>query len=129
MNLDYRFEVYTEYSDYGDKVYVAKYYDFDNVIGVGDTIADAIKEAEDNLEVYLDFCNEKGITVPKPSRYDYNDYSGKVTLRMSKTMHKKADELAKKEGVSLNSLLNEAIISYVTCKNLLSDIDNEKKAL
>ena len=51
-----------------------------------------------------------------------------MSLRMSKTMHKKADELAKKEGVSLNSLLNEAIISYVTCKNLLSDIDNEKKA-
>ncbi|MBP5446319.1 MAG: toxin-antitoxin system HicB family antitoxin [Acholeplasmatales bacterium] len=113
MNTDYRFEVYTEYSGEGDKVFVASYYDLDTVIGVGDTVEDAIKEAEGNLEVFLEYCKENNIDVPSPSKHEDNEFSGKVTLRMSKSLHKKVDERAKQEGVSLNSFLNEAIITYL----------------
>jgi len=81
MEKDYRFEVYTEYSGYGDKVYVVKYIDLENVIGVGDTINDAIVEAKENLEVYLDYCNENNIFVPEPTMHEDLDYSGNITVQ------------------------------------------------
>lgn len=122
MNKDYRFEVYTEYSGFGDKVYVAKYYDFDSVIGVGDTIEEAIKEAEENLEVYLEYCSENQVAIPSPSIHEDVDYSGKVTLRMSKTLHKLVCERAEKEGVSINMFLNEAVNAYVTRMNICDEV-------
>ncbi len=122
MNMDYRFEVYTEYSGYGDKVFVVKYFDLENVIGVGDTIDEAIEEAKENLEVYLDYCKENNIAIPDASVHEDLDYSGKITVRMSKNLHKLVDERAKKEGVSINLLLNEAISQYVSNKNMCDTI-------
>ena len=37
---------------------------------------------------YIDFCNYKNIPVPAPSAHEDLEFSGKVTLRMSKTLHK-----------------------------------------
>jgi len=108
---DYRFEVY---KDYEHDVYVVKYFDFDNVIGSGDTVDEAIAEARRNLDVYLSYCNDNNIKIPKPSVHKDIDHSGKVTLRMSKSLHKLVDERAKKEGISINLLLNEAVNTYIT---------------
>jgi len=125
MTNDYRFEVYTEYSGNGDKVFVVKYYDLDNVIGVGDTIVDAIEEAKGNLEVYLEYCKENNIKIPEPTIHENVDFSGKITVRMSKNLHKLVDERAKKEGVSINLLLNEAISQYVFGANTCDTIVKE----
>ena len=131
MRNDYRFEVYTDCSDTGEKVYVVKYYDFETVIGVGDTINEAIEEAQENLDVFLKYCGENNITVPIPSLHEENDYSGKVTLRMSKNLHKLVDERAKEEGISINLLLNEAIAEYVSKENstkkIMEEFSNEIK--
>lgn len=125
MNMDYRFEVYTEYSGYGDKVFVVKYFDLENVIGVGDTIEEAIEEAKGNLEVYLEYCKENNINIPEPTSHEEVDYSGKITVRMSKNLHRLVDERAKKEGVSINLLLNEAITQYVSSKNICNTVVKE----
>ena len=117
MEKDYRFEVYKEYSGYGDKVFVVKYFDLDNVIGVGDTIEEAIEEAKENLEVFLDYFEENGIKIPEPTSHEEVDYSGKITVRMSKNLHRLVDERAKKEGIIINLLLNESITEYVTVLN------------
>lgn len=61
MESNYNFSVKIDYSGYGDKVYVVRYDDFPNVIGSGDTIEEAIEEAQGNLEVYFDYCKEKNI--------------------------------------------------------------------
>ena len=125
MDKDYRFEVYTDYSGYGDKVYVVKYFDLENVIGVGDTIEAAIEEARCNLEVYLEYCDENNIIVPEATIHEELDYSGKITVRMSKTLHKLVDERAKKEGISINLFLNEAISQYVSGANVSERVANE----
>jgi len=117
MEKDYRFEVFTDYSS-GKKEYVVQYYDFDSVIGSGITIEEAINEAKSNLEYYISYCKDNNIFIPEPSTHDEIDYSGKVTLRMSKSLHKKVDLLSKKEGVSMNSFLCEAIQNYVLSKNM-----------
>ncbi|MBO4623353.1 MAG: toxin-antitoxin system HicB family antitoxin [Bacilli bacterium] len=117
MNKDYRFEVYTDYCT-GERQYIVKYIDFETVIGGGDTIEEAIEEAEGNLEFYLEYCEEHNIEVPEPSNHDYELYSGKVTLRMSKSLHQKVNDRARREGVSINSLLNEAIAEYIERKSI-----------
>lgn len=62
MESNYEFNVSIDYRDYPkDKVYVVRYTDFPNVIGAGDTIEEAIEEAQGNLEVYFDYCKEEGI--------------------------------------------------------------------
>lgn len=121
----YRFEVYTDYTDDGELEYIVKYFDFENVIGVGDSIEEAIEEAKSNLEFYIQYCKEKNITIPEPSKREENNFSGKVTLRMSKTMHKLVTERSNNEGVSINSFLNEAIACYISA-GIHSDIIVEK---
>ena len=124
MNKEYRFEVY---KDYEHNVYVVKYFDFDNVIGSGDTVDKAIEEARGNLEAFLQYCKKNNIKVPEPSIHEELDYSGKVTLRMSKSLHKLVDERAKKEGVSINLLLNEAINTYITKLDYKEKYMNKKE--
>ena len=84
--MDYRFEVSTTTVD-GKKQYVVRYLDFSNLIGVGDTIEEAIKEAEGNLDFYIEYCKDSNIKIPNPTKVDDMDFSGKVTLRMSKDIH------------------------------------------
>ena len=59
MQSNVEFTVSIDYSGYGDKVYVVKYKEFPNIIGTGDTIEEAIKEAQGNFEVYLDYCKKE----------------------------------------------------------------------
>ena len=111
MEREYRFEVFTDYSS-GEKEYVVKYYDFENVIGVGDSIAEAIEDAKGNLDLYLQYCKEQNRCIPEPSIHEESSFSGKVTLRMSRSLHKLVDKKSKEEGISLNAYLNEAIAAY-----------------
>ncbi len=73
MESNYEFNVSIDYRDYPkDKVYIVKYTDFPNVIGAGDTIEEAIKEAQGNLEAYFDYCKEKNsLVVQKAQMFDY----------------------------------------------------------
>ena len=40
-----------------------------------------------------------------------NEYSGKLTLRISPSEHEKAAKYAKREGVSLNQYINDAVVA------------------
>lgn len=124
MDKIYRFEVYPSYTT-GDLEYIVKYYDIP-VIGSGETVEGAIEEARGNLEFYLEYCEEKGVALPQPSVHDKkDDFSGKITFRTSKTMHSKIDERAKKEGISINNLLNEAVSTYININDYSDKVAKE----
>jgi len=46
---------------------------------------------------------EKGLDVPKPVLEE--SYSGRLNLRMSKSLHRRLAEVAQEDGVSLNTLI------------------------
>ena len=93
-----------------DAEYVVIFNDFKNIIGSGKTVGDAIEEAYGNLEAYFEFCDEEGIEIPNPSQKGlFNSYSGKITVRMPKSLHRDMAEYANEDGISLNSLINDAI--------------------
>jgi hypothetical protein len=53
----------------------------------------------------------RGLRVPEP--VDSNGFSGKLVVRLPKTLHKKAAHVAAREGVSLNSFIVSSLAEQV----------------
>ncbi len=79
------------------------------VLDINDTITfyansvDGLKQAmKDAIDDYLEHCEEIGKTPEKP-------YSGKISLRMPTTLHKKISTAAIMRGISINTFVLECI--------------------
>ena len=99
----------------------------DGCIGGGDTAEDAIKEAEENLDIFLEYLKDEGELIP--SEYEENNYSGKIALRTSKTTHRKLTQISNEEGISINMLINNAIESYIGKSEYSRDFDKKIEAI
>lgn len=68
----------------------------------GTTVGEIKKAFQDSVDDYLEWCKEDGIEPEKP-------YSGKLNVRLSPEMHKKAAIKAKIKGISLNTFIEQAV--------------------
>lgn len=93
-------------------MWMAEYPELKGCVGGGSTPQEAIASAEENKDIYLEELQELGKPIPQP--VNNNNYSGKFTVRISKTQHKKLSEYAENEGVSINQIVAEAIAQRVT---------------
>ena len=111
---NYEIRIYPKIADDGSTYWTAIYPSIPECIGGGDTVEEAIRDAEENLAVYLEFLEEEGKKIPED---DYKtEYSGKIALRVSKSTHRKIAEMSENEGISINLLLNNAIENYLGLK-------------
>ena len=92
--------------------WVAKSAQLNGCIGQGDSMEDAINELAENEEAWLETAKDLGLPIPNVAVEQVQEYSGKLTLRVSSSVHKKAAMLAKREGISLNQYINDAVTSY-----------------
>ena len=69
----------------------------------GETVEEALEMIEESRHLWLESVYEDGIDIPLPK--DLEQYSGKFFIRAPKSLHRKLDQLAKREGVSLNQFL------------------------
>jgi len=114
--LDYRFKAFQFMAEDGP-TWMLEYPDIPAVVGGGDTLEEAIKEGKENIEAYFAMLKEEGRPIPQPTMEpEVVDYSGKLVLRLSKSNHRKVALLAEKEGVSINTLLNEMITEGISNK-------------
>lgn len=97
----------------GRKFWVAKSKDLEYCVGQGDTCDEAIKELEQNELVWLEMAEEDGEKIPEPSINHVLTFSGKFTVRLSKSLHERAAKRAEQEGVSLNSFIVEAVAEKI----------------
>ena len=74
-------------------------------ISQGQTIEEALKMIEDAKICWLETALEDGIVIPEPVR-GLDDYSGKLNIRIPKSLHRILAEKAKEEKVSLNQYIN-----------------------
>lgn len=81
-------------------------------VGQGDTPDVAFKELEANEQEWINSAKKYGITIPQQVKKTGQQYSGKLTLRVSSYTHEKASVNAKDLGVSLNQYLNDAVVTY-----------------
>lgn len=108
-----------EYKGYFTKV---QYSSKDNVLhGKVEGIADLITfesysceeiESEFHAAVddYLEFCQDIGKVPEKP-------YKGSFNIRISPELHKRADITAKKQSITLNQFVSDAIAEHLDGKN------------
>ena len=98
----------------GEYEYVATFEQFSDIIGVGDTREEALSEANANLKLYFEYCDDNNIAIPEPLVKDeLSAYSGKITLRLTKQLHRDLCEYSLKDGMSINSIANDAIRFYL----------------
>ncbi|MEY2976553.1 MAG: type II toxin-antitoxin system HicB family antitoxin [Prochlorotrichaceae cyanobacterium] len=77
--------------------------DIDDVITFqGETIEEARQAFQDSVEEYLTFCAELGRNPEKP-------FSGKLQLRTNPELHRKLFLIAKREGVSINTWIENTL--------------------
>jgi len=68
----------------------------------GKSVSEIKQEFETSVKVYMDFCRKHGKEPDKP-------FSGRLTLKVSPDLHRKAFAAAKRAGKSINSWIIEKI--------------------
>jgi antitoxin HicB len=94
-----------------DGTYRGEILEFPGCISTGDTAAEALDSLEEIAESWIASALANGQSVPPPSECD--EYSGKLLLRMPKSLHRKAARMAGKEGVSLNHFITTSLAHHV----------------
>lgn len=99
LSLEYPVTVYPD----ADGGYVAEIKDLPGCLTQGETLEETMANINEARELWLETVYENGDKIPLPSTDD--NYSGKLLLRMPKTLHRRLAEAADKEGVSLNQYI------------------------
>ena len=76
----------------------------------GETVDELRTAFVDSVEDYLAFCKERGEEPDKP-------FSGKFLVRVGPELHKTLIVQARKNGKSLNTLVNEALLKALKNSN------------
>lgn len=93
----------------GKKLYVARIQELPDVEEYADTPEFARELALDSVATIYEICQEKGLAFPSPNVAQVPEASGRVTLRLAKSIHAAAIQRAQVEGVSLNQFMSNAI--------------------
>ena len=83
--------------------YLIEFPDLPGCMSDGDTIEKAIENGRDAIVCWIAAAKESGRKIPKPGELE--QLSGKWVQRVPKSVHLRLVEKAKKEGVSLNTLV------------------------
>lgn len=95
--LPYKMEIVKDLDEGG---YVVSFPDLPGCLTVGETIEEAIKNAEDAKRAWLEAAIEEQIEISIPENKE--KYSGQFKLRIPKSLHRILAEQSKREGISMN---------------------------
>ena len=100
MSLPYRIELYP--AEEGG--YVASIPDLPGCVTQAETKEEAVKLIEDAKAAWLSTAMEQSIPIRTPGTRP-GSYSGKLNVRLPKSLHRALSMRAEEEGVSLNHLI------------------------
>jgi antitoxin HicB len=83
--------------------YVAEIEDLPGCFTQGETLEETYSNIEEARRLWIEVAYEDGQDIPEPR--DKQGYSGNFIVRGPKSLHRKLDQMAKREGVSLNQYL------------------------
>ncbi len=87
--------------------YLISFPDFSECVSDGDTPGEAIQNGFDALEETIAALESMSLPVPEPGSGGH--YSGKFVQRIPKSLHARLALRAKREGVSMNSLVTSLL--------------------
>jgi predicted RNase H-like HicB family nuclease len=94
----------------GETCFEARVRELPDLAEYGDSYEEAYELAVDAIYTTAQVLEEKGALMPAPQDIP-DDFSGRVTLRLPKTLHRGLSVAAECEGISLNQYLVN-ILSY-----------------
>ncbi len=93
-----------------DEVFFGKIEGINDLINFEGTTVRKLKQAfQESVNDYLSICEEVG-------KDPYKSFKGSFNVRINPELHKKAHQLATLEGISLNSLIQDAIAHEISSK-------------
>jgi predicted HicB family RNase H-like nuclease len=96
------FTISVQYGEFdGDWCYEARVREFPEIIEYADSASEVYDLAIDSIEIICEHNVERGIACPSPAE-NCDDYSGRMTLRLPTSLHKKPAIDSENEHVSLN---------------------------
>lgn len=112
MKAPYRMEIVEDPSEGG---YVVSFPDLPGCLTCGETLEQAIANAQDAKRAWFQAALEDGVEIRDPD--SLNDYSGQFKLRMPRSLHRSLAEHSQREGISMNQYcvyllsMNDALYS------------------
>jgi predicted RNase H-like HicB family nuclease len=97
----------------GEVFYVGRVAEFPNISAFEATYDEAHSLVLDAIGGLYSIAEKKGETLPDPYPPMPDECSGRVTLRLPKTLHARVVRYADRDDVSLNTYLVSAISTYV----------------
>lgn len=93
----------------------------------GETIEEALNNIEEARSLWMESMYEDGNAIPLPGTAK-KQYSGKFNVRVTKSLHRKLDQMAEKEGVSLNHFLVSTLSQAVGQQEVKGSKSHRKRA-
>ncbi|MFC2020598.1 toxin-antitoxin system HicB family antitoxin [Chloroflexota bacterium] len=114
--------------------FVMEIEDLPGCLSEGETLIEAYDRIEDVKRDWIEIAYEDGQEIPLPRTE--NEYSGKFMVRIAKYLHRDLADLALKEGVSLNQMVQTLLSSAIsvdkqnsTNKEIISKLDTIERQL
>ncbi|HSK81619.1 MAG TPA: type II toxin-antitoxin system HicB family antitoxin [Thermoanaerobaculia bacterium] len=85
--------------------------DLDGCAAQGETVEEALANLDVARRLWLEVRVEDGLPIEEPVSED--DFSGRVSLRMSPSLHADLARMSRRQKISLNQLLNTILAEYV----------------
>jgi predicted RNase H-like HicB family nuclease len=94
-----------------DGTYRGEILEFPGCIATGDTPAETLGSLEEVATEWLAAALAQNQPIPEPA--ENTEFSGRLVLRMPKSLHKKAAQLAERDGVSLNQFIVTSLAEQI----------------
>jgi len=112
-----------EIEDGGEKYWIAEVPELPGCKSHGSTVEEAVKSVEEAKKDWILDSLEKGEEVPTPVERDR--YSGKMVVRMSRSLHRSLALIAEAEKLSLNQLIVTMLAKEVGRLSVLNRVEEK----
>ncbi len=99
-----------------DGTFRAEIPEFPGCIATGDTEIEALASLKDVALSWLEVTLAKGQVIPEPM--ENIEFSGKLVVRLPKSLHKKASHAAERDGTSLNQFIVSSLAQQVGARSV-----------
>ncbi|MDA3823363.1 MAG: toxin-antitoxin system HicB family antitoxin, partial [Bacteroidales bacterium] len=98
LDLPYKVEIIKN----EDSTFFASIKELPGCMTEGDTIVEAYEMIEEAKSLWIETALSDGSTIPEPEILSKKNYSGKLVLRIPKSLHRRLAKSAEENEVSLN---------------------------
>jgi len=110
----------------GDGTFFAEILEFPGCFAEGQSPNEAYKNLEGVAESWIEAAQDQGQEIPNP--FATHDFSGRIALRIPRSIHKQAAKFAEMDDTSLNQFFLAAIAARVGAEDFVERLSNRLEA-